>query len=234
MKSLIIKYAALITGISIPIAIALYQPDSPEPFFEDRGIVGQDSAEPGELVRLRAYGEGVKWIILPNVPDYQVFGEAGENMVVSFRSPGEYTVVAATLNAGTIQIETLTIKVAGATPPPRPVPTPVDNYNKDIATKVATWSKEVSLPKDLAAEVADKFAIVVAEINNGQINTAEGVVARTSQLMRGLPLAPYVDLLTKLQNLMSDEADAGRLTTMPDHAYLWQSAEQGFRIYSEE
>lgn len=226
---------------------AMKDTDKPEVFLAESAIVGQDHAEVGELVRFKANGKDVEWQVLPETEDFQVFGEANQSMVVSFRKPGDYTIVAAVLNDSGLEIETIHLKVAGDTtspqtpivvvvPPKQPdvAPVPSVPLDRNITNRVNEWAKEAKLPNGLALALAAQLNDVAQEIEQGKLVTTQGIITRTTTKIQALELKPYLTLINNIQDLLASESDGGRLITPEDHAYVWRSMAAGLNEYASK
>jgi len=242
----LVKSLTVVGLLSMPVGVALYDSGDEAIYTQTTTILGQERAEVGELVRLEVSGEDVEWTVLPEVADFQVFGENSQRMVISFRTPGVYTVIAAVITPEiTVNVETRRIEVYTNTPAPTPTiaPTPkpepevsivIKNYDNDSSRAVTLWAEMDSLPPRLAKDIATQLDLVAAEIDNGEIVTPEGVIARTSNLLGTMNLTPYAPFLQKLQQLMTDEADAGNLSTQEAHSLLWKSVAYGLKSYAAQ
>ena len=251
MKNKLLTFATILACVAIPLGYTFYEPAAqPTPIVTEGYIVGQDAAEVGELVHLSAKGKDVEWTVLPPVADTQVFGENGQNMVVSFRKPGTYTVVAAILDDHGVHINTLEIKVdvdapigpdpgdsddnSGPDGPVVPKPTPdVVVIENPLAKKVANLAKDGNMTPEIAAQLGLIFNRVAEEIDTGKLVTAQGVITRTAGLSRELSLRDYADTMDSIQRILSAKAENGELDSMEQHATVWKSISEGFIIYSK-
>lgn len=227
--------ALLLLVAAAPIAFSIYsEEEQVSPIVADTRLVGNTEAVVGELLRLKAVGEQVKWTIMPLCEDCQSFGENQNNLVVSFRNRGTYTIIAAIIDNSDLYIETLEVRVGPSTPgrppvaPTRPSVT-VDDYDQGIADKVSRWTESAGVPARISSELADVFDDVASDIEEGNLVTSSGIVRRTAQRAETLDLGDYSTVLTKIQGLLTDLADSGDLQTPMDHAGVWKSIAKGLR-----
>ena len=223
-----------------PIGLTIYTPQTKQadPIVTESAIQGQPEAEIGELVRLTASGEQVSWEILPKTPDSQVFGEHNENMVVSFRKSGVYTIIAAIVNGGGLSIETLEVQVGAQstiTPPVTPTdvpPTIQVTANQVVVDNILEWTSAASMDRATASDLAEVFQKVSNEIKSGNLVTTSGVISRTASLSNSLELGMYQGVLTNIQNLLTKLGDSGTLSSMEDHQQVWYSISEGFKQHA--
>lgn len=251
MRKNLITILTVLALVAVPLGATFYKPAAmpmPVAVVTDGYIIGQDAAEVGQMLHLSAKGRDVEWTVLPKVEDTQVFGDNDQKMVVSFRKPGKYTVVAAILDDDGVHINVLEITVAGEevvrpkpatddskpTPPvvPEPTPDPYPQILNQTGKLVANWSSEANVPAEIALEAASIFNKVAREIEAGRILTAQGVVARTAGLARSLPLQEYASVMQNVQQMLNSKAQNGELTTMGQHAKVWRDVAAGFAAHA--
>ena len=251
MKSLI---QILLLGAVVVLG-AVYAGESllPEPYgmlnapvqllgVQDLGIIGPDSVEIGELARMEVDGDIVKWDCIPHILDGQSYGESGRNFVASFREPGVYNVIAAVYTVGTddgmleedVQILHLPITVKG---PPEPIVIvppvyPVDPsvIDQQIVSQVIEWCNGANQRR--VKDVANVFAVVSTEIEEGVITTTGEIVNRTAVLNQSINLNGLGSLMNQIQNYLTTQADDGNLVSVKDHLKVWKSIAMGLYQYA--
>ncbi len=206
---------------------------------EGSAIAGPSEAQVGELVRLQVKGDQVKWQVLPAIPDIETYGAANEKAVISFRRPGEYTVIAAVLSDKTVTLETIKIVVGGFTPTPGPGPGP-DNppigprVDAELSGKVKQWASESRVDKQLSIKLAANFNQVASEISNGSLKTTGEIINRTAALNQSLDLKGFDGVMAKIQAYLTQQADSGVLSTPEQHVTVWFSIASGLEGYARE
>ena len=191
-------------------------------------FVGQETAEVGELVRFLADGELVRWECLPNTGDSESYGEHNENYVVSFRQPGQYTVIAAIYGNGDLAIHSQTVTVGGtvAVDPIKPLP-PVGKVDPELVSKVEGWVGKYQVEKQAAAALSQSFSQVSAGIKEGTLTTPGQIITRTAELNSDIPLNE--GLMAELQAYLTSRSDAGTLLTAEQHLVVWNSIALGLK-----
>ena len=243
MKTFMKKSATTIAILLVLLAPAAYQHlpdfkppaekivavvDVPVPVIEgDKVRIETKSGDVGQLIRLRTKGDDVTWTVLPWVPDHQAY-DHGESFVVSFRQPGRYSVIASVSLAGKAAIRQIEL-VIGDTPTPEPSPNPEPGPKPVENTwdaKFANWippAGKTFAPK-LAGVFEDVAGKIQVKLDKGELLTAELVIEMTlagnRAALTGAPgdwTAFRDGLSSELQRL----AQAGSLTSMPQHKAVW-------------
>ncbi len=231
----IFGFIIMLAFISMPLALVL------KPVMDSKGtdfrgfhseVVGQDTAEVGELVRFLADGEIVKWQCLPETIDSESYGEFNENYVISFREAGFYTVVAAIYSAGELEIFTQEIAVEGpvvvvVSPivvDPVVIPIRID---EELVDRVAGWAKKYKVRKSTSLSLAENFEAVLFDIAAGELLTPGQIIAATADLNSELKLNE--NLMAEMQAYLTSQADMGSLRTVDQHVVVWRSIARGLR-----
>jgi len=244
-------YGILLTVLvfAVPLAVVFLKP-SPQPDTErvvynniftpvGDGINGPTKAVVGQLVRLAIDAEQVKWQCLPPVEDIETYGSANEKCVVSFRSNGNYTVVAAVLKDSKVDLQTIQINVGGF------VPAPVDPKNPDkpnnttkvdteLAAKVRSWAVDSGVNRSIAGQLGTNFKQVASETQAGDLTTTGEIINRTASLNQSLDLKGFDGVMAKIQAYLTQQADSGALSTPEQHITVWYSIASGLETYSRE
>jgi hypothetical protein len=215
------------TTVAAPVAIQLENNSVPIPL-----LSGHTEAQVGELIRVSTGAETVKWIVIPEVVDYQEF-DVG-SLAISFREPGDYIIIAATLKAGVIALERHDVSVIGGyTPcpvpdkiPDTPKPTPPTPKEVTLADKIVGWCDELKVSKDLAAKVGSNFQRVA---NSKTIKTSADIVKETASLNKLVPPGPHSDVIGKVQAEVLLRPPTG----LDEYRVLWNEIAEGFLSYSD-
>ena len=254
MKNKIIGIVLTVLVFAVPIGITIFKGQAnvaPVPETEkvvytniftptaEQAIAGPSQVAVGELVRLQVKGEQVKWQCLPPIPDLETYGVANEKCVASFRRPGEYTIIAAVLSDNIVSLETIQISVGGIAPPgpivPGPNQPPVGpSVDTELAAKVRQWAFESRVDKQLASKLANNFSSVASEITAGSISTTGEIINRTAALNQSLDLKGFDGVMAKIQAYLTQQADAGVLSTPQQHVTVWFSIASGLEQYAKE
>lgn len=221
--------------VSMPIAFLLnpMSQESPEPVFigYTAEVVGQDTAEVGELVRFLAEGELVKWDCLPNTLDSDSYGEHNENYVVSFRKSGVYTVVTAIYVEGELTIHTQAVSVEGPPLPVEPVdpivPVLTPKVDVELVNRVKSWITKYQVEQSLCLTLSRNFSSVADDISSGVLVTPGQIITRTAELNSDLKLNE--GLMAELQAYLTSQSDMGTLTTIEQHLVVWNSIAKGLK-----
>lgn len=221
--------------ISMPIAFLLnpMSQESPEPVFVGYAaeVVGQEAAEVGELVRFLAEGELVKWQCLPETLDSDSYGDHNENYVVSFRTPGVYTVVTAIYVQGELTIHTQAVSVEGPPTPVEPedpiVPVTSVIVDVELVNRVKSWVIKYQVEQSLCLTLSRNFLSVADNISSGNLVTPGQIITRTAELNSDLKLNE--GLMAELQAYLTSQSDMGTLTTTEQHLVVWNSIAKGLK-----
>lgn len=228
----LLGFCITLAFISMPVAFLLNPTmNEPEPEFVGykAEFVGQEVAEVGELVRFLAEGELVRWECLPKTSDSDSYGTNNENYVVSFRSPGIYTVIAAIYVQNELSIHSQAVTVEGApviVPDPI-VPVPSPTVDVGLVNRVKTWVVKYQVPRDQSLSLARNFEAVQALISDGSLTTPGQIITKTAELNSDLKLNE--GLMAELQAYLTSQSDVGNLTTAKDHILVWSSIAKGLK-----
>jgi hypothetical protein len=226
-----VLFAILVIGVSVAVS-RLASPPAPEPapapVVETPEPAPVDIDAPrtvvvGELIKFVAKGELVEWQCFPFTADCVAYGPNEQNFAVSFRRPGTYLLVFAVYVDGKLEIRNVDIHVTGDTTKP---------VVNSLAGDVVNWCKESSVDKALAKKLSVNFNQVASEINQGNLKTPESIIERTLEINSDLALNSMEDVMSKIQDRMTDSSNAGKLQTPPQHARMWSDISSGFKIYA--
>lgn len=241
-KAGLIGLAVAVLAFCIPVTMKIngYDTHSPEPFINsDGGILGQSQAEVGELVRLHVEGDDVEWTCLPESEDYEKYGKNEQNMVISFRKKGDYTIIAAILDGKAVKISKLKIsvgRVVNNTDPDVPVDVDVPDteveIDQEIARLVAEWCESSNANKGTAAQMGDNFDAIAKEIEDGELTTTNDIIVATAEANNELSLDSFEVVMAEVQSLLTQMADSGKMSTPSAHAKVWRSIAVGLHSYS--
>lgn len=251
MKNKIIGIILTILIFAVPISVSLIKSKTVSPSNVEHvnytnvfvpapttGIAGPSDATIGELVRLVVKGEQVKWQCLPKTEDIETFGDANDKCVISFRANGAYTIIAAVVNSGKVTLETLNINVGGSVPVPTPNnPTPnnsVARIDAALAAQVKGWASDSKVNAAQAAKLAANFKQVATEAQAGTLVTTGDIINRTASLNQSLDLKGFDGVMAKVQAYLTQQADAGVLTTTDQHVTVWFSIASGLEQYAAQ
>lgn len=228
-----------IACFAVPLGVALYEPQ--QHFAEEHGILGPDVGVVGELIRLKADGTSVRWIVLPETTDTQSYGENNENLVVSFRSSGKYSIVASIYNSkNEHSLHKLEILISKTTPlDPEVVPDKPDNPEpvqpaSEISQAITKWCRETQPNKQIASQLANNFLVVAVEIKDGKLNDSFDIVARTAELNSRLKLEGFDVVMAGIQSILTQLEESGELATPDRHEKLWRMFALGLLEYANE
>lgn len=238
----LILLVAAILGLSAPLAYKMYSPTdtdfTPASAVE---ILGPEQAEVGELVRLKAPGENVKWQLIPESNDAQVYGDNNENLNVSFRTSGRYLFIAASISEGGDPVlATLQITV-GSNPGPEPVPgpnnpvTPTEPVkNTELVNAVTQWAQKANLPKETASQLARNFSTVAQEAATGSLTSPGELIKRTGSLNSTLSQVPELaPFMGELQRYLTQQGEANSLNNLEQHRAVWAAIAAGLTNYAK-
>lgn len=236
-KSLL-GFCVMLAFVAMPLALVLnpvLNKSSEHEFIGYKAeFIGQDVAEVGELVRFLAEGEIVRWECLPKTPDSESYGGSNENYVVSFRSPGVYTVIAAIYTEGELEIHTQAVTVEGPPAPVVVVPDPdipvvviTPALNEELVGKVEGWARKYKVKKDVCFSLSSNFTEVVNMIEADELVTPGQIINKTASLNSDLKLSE--GLMAELQAYLTSQSDIGALKTVDQHIVVWNSIAKGLR-----
>lgn len=189
--------------------------DSPEAKIE---LVGPTSAEVGQLVRLQYPGRSVEWIL----PTEDTADVSADEVVLSFRKPGEYQVVAAAKVGDSVQVVTHDIVVGGDKPRPEPRPEPRPSpATPELTQDVYEWCKESSADKETCLRLADNFIDAASTTS-----TVEELLVKTAELNRGIDQTGVQEVLTEIQKLLVTEFPG---KSYVDHQCAWDEIATGLQ-----
>jgi hypothetical protein len=229
----LLGFSVLLAFIAMPLALLLNPMlnQAPEPEFVGykAEFIGQDVAEVGELVRFLAEGEIVRWECLPKSSDSESYGDNNENYVISFRSPGVYTVIAAIYVEGDLSIHSQAVTVEGPPTPVVVVPDPVVvvKINEELVGKVEGWAQKYKVSKDICVALSSNFETVVRMIEAEELVTPGQIINKTASLNSDLKLSE--GLMAELQAYLTSQSDIGALKTVDQHIVVWNSIAKGLR-----
>lgn len=241
----ILLLVAALLSASVPVAVKMYNP-SVNPNVTPvvaAGIFGPEQAAVGQLVRLKATGDDVQWKAVPATEDFQAYGDDNENVNVSFRAPGKYMFIAASIEDGKPTLSIIEIVVGNSptappiTPPSVVVPTPgvvpaVPTTNPVLATQVTQWAVTANAPKAEVGKLAANFGTVANEIQAGRLKTPGEVLKRTQELNSSLDLNALSAVNGQIAAYFTAQADSGQLVTVEQHRTVWASIAEGLAKYA--
>lgn len=232
MRGFLITISILLMGI---FALgAQYGPETMRLHTGLDGIMGPTNIVVGELARLEVEGEKVSWSCVPDIADGQEFGENHQKYVCSFRTEGEYTIVAAVYRNNDVEVLKFPIYVGEIKAPPLPDDIPQNTFNQELVMKAANWCKDTKANKSQCKLVASVFNKVANEIENGDLTSPEKIIERTAKLNQGIQISDLVGLIGKIQTYLTQEADAGRLISIESHLITWRSIAKGLMDYAKD
>ncbi len=163
------------------------------------------SVEVGDLVTLHAEGHAVTWVVEPEVP-YVAYGADTENLVTSFKQPGQYYVYAAVIT--------------------NDAATAVERYPIAVKSPVAVVPK-IDVPDKAEAKLlAASFRLVAdsveARLKAGILVTPDQIQKETreaNQKALGASASKWEAWFTKL----AAELQAAKLVSLPDHVTKWRA-----------
>jgi hypothetical protein len=191
-------------------------------------IAENDVLAVGQLARLQASG------------DNQAYGEGNLSYCISFREPGEYTVVAAILAGENVHVVKYVLQVEGPVtvvvpdePPPVDPPV-VDPIMADpaLVQKVQAAAVKARANKTRTADVGEVFAKVAEEIRDGSLKQGGEITNRTALLNRELNLSGLGQLMGSLQTIILQAEENGRLDDAEGYLVVWLSIAEGLGKYA--
>jgi hypothetical protein len=184
-------------------------------------IAENDVLAVGQLARLQAYGEG------------------NLSYCISFREPGEYTVVAAILAGENVHVVKYVLQVEGPVtvivdPPVDPVdpPTNIIQADPELVKRVQAAAVKAGGNKTRIADVGEVFAKVAEEIRAGDLTTSGEIVNRTALLNKELNLSGLGRLMGSIQTILLQEGENGNLDDAEGHLQVWLSIAEGLKQYA--
>lgn len=219
----LIGICVMLCFLTLPAVVIIAPMLKSQPLALNSLVIGQDTAEVGELCRFLSEGEIVRWDCLPKTKDSESYGSHNENYVVSFRKPGTYTIIAAVYIEGDLEIHTQEVVVGGSTQiiDPLPPPGPVN----ELSQRVAGWVQRYQVDRDSCLSLARNFSQVASMIQSGQLTTVEEIIIETANLNRSVN--PDENLMAEIQAYLTSQSDAGLLSTPDQHMLVWQSIATG-------
>ncbi len=231
MVGLVLAFIAF----AVPVGYSVYDSNDVAPYtpvVEGSGILGPQTANVGEMVRLSASGEQVEWKCLPENKNIQVYGDNNNNLVASFEAPGVYTIFAARNEGGELHADLIQINVGGVAPPKPVTPGTPAPVTGELSAQVSSWCKAAAVDKTAAGNLAANFETAASEINLGTLKDAQSIIARTAELNATLTLKGFDPVMGQLQAYLTTESDAGRLVTAEQHNIVWRQIAAGLKEYS--
>jgi hypothetical protein len=193
-------------------------------------LVAPAEAEVGELVRIHSGSEQVKWMIIPEVIDYQEYGVG--SLAISFRAPGDYIVVAAT-GGHFLELQKRVITVTGNAGPETPK-TPeiplVPEVSKPpgvstLASQVTAWCQEAKVTPSVAARLAENFSTIASSSSVSDVST---LLRETATLNSLIPAGSHQQVLAKVQAAIIKPP---RPESVEDYRKIWKEVSEGFSAY---
>lgn len=225
----ILGLCVLVAFLSMPVAMFVGSMLESRPFIGYKAeFIGQEQAVVGELCRFLAEGDIVRWECLPPTSDSESYGEHNENYVVSFRTPGVYTVLAAIYQEGDLSLHAQPVTVEGITPVDPIDPTESVNpleVDHSLVGKVVGWAEKYDVEREVGISLASNFRQVAEEIAAGDLVTTSQIISRTAVMNQDLTLNE--NLMAELQAYLTSQADAGNLKTPEQHLIAWNSIAKG-------
>ena len=206
-------------------------------------IAENDVLEVGQLGRLTASGEKADWSCVPDSADGQSYGEGNLSYCISFREAGQYTVVAAILADGEVNVVTYVLQVEGPVtvivdPPvviiPPPGPPNIDPINADpaLVAKVQAAAVKSRANKTRTADVAEVFALVAQELKDGELEGSTEAINRTAVLNRELNVSGLGKLMGSINVIIMQEDESGKLDDVAGCLEVWLSIAAGLNNYA--
>jgi hypothetical protein len=201
-------------------------------------IAENDVLAVGQLARLQASGDKADWSCVPD--SAQAYGEGNLSYCISFREPGEYTVVAAILAGENVHVVKYVLQVEGPVtvvvpdePPPVDPPV-VDPIMADpaLVQKVQAAAVKARANKTRTADVGEVFAKVAEEIRDGSLKQGGEITNRTALLNRELNLSGLGQLMGSLQTIILQAEENGRLDDAEGYLVVWLSIAEGLGKYA--
>jgi len=220
-----ILFVIATTIVSIPISMEFDRSSEVTPL-----LSGPTTAEIGELLRVSTGADVVKWMVVPEVSDYQEFDKG--SLAICFRMPGNYIIIAATLKGSELALEKHEITVISSnTPKPTPTPTPDESPDETpgvltLADQIVLWCQEAKVSKDLSAKVGSNFQRVA---NSKTIKSTQGMVTETASLNKLVPPGSHSEVVGKVQATLLATPPNG----LDEYRTLWIEIGSGFLNYSD-
>lgn len=208
------------TALGTPQVVNNATNDTPEPVIQ---LVGPSVAEIGQLITLKYDARRVEWK-LPT-EDSRVVSDGV--VVLSFRTPGDYQVVASGIVGNAVQLLTHNIKINGqVSPEPEPEPVPESVPESELAQLVRDWCLEESAPKKTCSHLAGNFKVSAATSS-----TLKELMAKTADLNREIDQTGCEVVLAKVQAHLIKNLSGESLAR---HQQAWTEISEGLREYSKE
>jgi len=194
-------------------------------------VLYPDTVEVGELVTLTYAAEKTEWI-LPTDDKYRV---TQDTVVLSFRAPGKYQVIASGLVSGVVTIKSFYVHVGGPAPAPAPTPaptpgppapTPGPSVLWSLADDVHAWCFESKPSKEAALAIADNFITAASTADS-----IDELLSITAKLNQNTSQDGLTEVLSKLQvSLIENYGEAD----FEAHKCAWDEIAQGLKRYASE
>ena len=152
-------------------------------------IGGPSEAEIGELIRLTLTGTKTAW----KMPTTDIYIIDDNNAIVTFREPGEYTIIASALDGRRTAIAEHTIMVLG---PPAPKPQP---NLPSLTDTVYQWCVDSDAPKPKCKTLGRNF-MTAAE----SAVTIEGILSSVAKANRKADQKGCEQVLARIQQHLFD------------------------------
>jgi hypothetical protein len=196
-------------------------------------LVAPSEARVGQLIVLDASASNAKtfkWSVQSDNNFMTI--EDGRKAVFSAEKAGSFQFIVAGALDNTVDLEVVTITVAGPLPPPDPP--------SGLEGKIKTWYSTVDSKqkKAEAAALSTSFKSVAELINQKILKTPEDVIRSTAVSNRaaigplaGIQWQPFSDGLRAELNARSERGD---LSTMDSHAATWLEISRALEKASRE
>lgn len=182
-----------------------------------------DFVEVGELVRLNVEGEQVVWKCLPDHPDYESYGAENENLVISFRDPGVYTIIVASYLDQRVELDTYRIEVVGEA---------IETVTKtpvvlgELESLVIEWCKS----SDMSPRVADSLAEVLQASAVENFEDTSTLLKLTAKRTRDMEVEDFMGQMTAY--VMRQEEEIGKSLTVEQYKDTWNRVARGLLKYA--
>ena len=193
-------------------------------------VLYPDTVEVGELVTLTYAADKTEWI-LPTDDKYRL---TQDTVVLSFRAPGKYQVIASGLVSGVVTIKSFYIHVGGPVPAPAPTPAPTPTPAPapgpsvlwSLADDVHAWCLESKPSKEAARAIADNFITAASTADS-----IDELLSITAKLNQNTSQDGLTEVLSKLQVSLIENYDGTDFVT---HQCAWDEIAQGLKRYASE
>ena len=173
------------TALGGPVAVQI---GIDEQEVESVEIIGPNNAEVGELVHLQLIGQRTSWK-LPITDTYRI---DDNNVVLSFREPGEYVVIASAVAGRRTSIVEHVITVLG---PPEPDPI----VTSTLTDLVYQWCVDAEAPTASIEKLGYNFLAA------SQQDSIETILAFVASANREVSQVGCEDVLTRIQQHLFDQ-----------------------------